>query len=126
MSTSICCVKFCTAGQQFPYEFVNLRINALLNPTTHLGSTGCWIQQRIYSEVDELIRKLLVLSKAIAMPPLHPHHHLSYTLQNKKVGFSKIDLKQNSIKIKMKLTQMMLLLELLLLLLPSVLLAFLW
>ena len=28
----------------FPYQLVNLRINALLNPTTYLGYTGCWIQ----------------------------------------------------------------------------------
>ena len=41
----------------------------------------------------------------------------SYNPQDKKLGFSKTDLKQNCIKIKMKLAQMLLLLELLLLLL---------
>ena len=33
----------------------------LLDPTTCVTSVSCWIQQRIYSEVDELIRKSLVL-----------------------------------------------------------------
>ena len=33
----------------------------MLNPATCGTQVSCWIQQRIYSEVDELIRKLLVL-----------------------------------------------------------------
>ncbi len=38
-------INFLQPIQQFPYSFVNLKINALLNSPTCLASIACWIQQ---------------------------------------------------------------------------------
>ena len=41
----------------------------MLNPATCGTQVSCWIQQRIYSEVDELIRKLLVNLEPMPLLP---------------------------------------------------------
>ena len=43
----------------------SLELHRLLDPAACVTQVSCWIQQHIYSEVDELIHKLIVWEGAV-------------------------------------------------------------